>query len=309
MAHLQDLLSTKTLCSPPRKELILGIKKSEEHSEPILSMVPSASVSRPSTFKDPVLKRPGMQSLSNLLSTLPAAPAPAEVLQISALSINNVSTIEEYVVRTEHRYAESDPCAEHALLPQRKDHFVSLDQLTMSSAVDTAHGVACPWKSHAELLPHHESGLASARAPSISGRISLLSTPNSIYRFSEWTHFAGAGAPKVSGNMVDEARSGRPSVLPELDATLRPDEHAGALTDRIFSSARMHGSPRKPIYSGCAISLPCLFREFYKMEHFRALQVCKTQCMSALTLMFASRAGFGRRKSEVPKPRSDEKAL
>lgn len=174
MAHLQDLLSTRTLCSPPRKELMLGIKKSEEHSEPILSMVSSASVSRPSTFKDPVLKRPGMQNLSNLLSTLPAAPAPAEVLQISALSINNVSTIEEYVVRTEHRYAESDPCAEHALHPHPKEPFVSLDQLTMSSAVDTAHGVACPWKSHAKLLPHHESGLASARAPSISGRISPL---------------------------------------------------------------------------------------------------------------------------------------
>jgi hypothetical protein len=52
--------------------------------------------------------------------------------------------------------------------------------------------------------------------------------------------------------MVDGARTGHPSVLPELNVLLRPDEHAysGALTDRVFSSAKMHGSPRKPIYSG-----------------------------------------------------------
>jgi hypothetical protein len=173
-AGLHACISAKTLCSSPLrmaplKEPALGLAK-RERLESQLNSRSSAPASRPSTFRDPVLKRPGMQGLSNLLSSLPAATAPPEVLQVSALSVNNVSTLEEYVVRTEHRHGLEDP-SPHAEpgTPPQEAAFVPLDQLPISICIDTAHGVACPWNPQAASLLRHEDMLTTLRAPPTAG--------------------------------------------------------------------------------------------------------------------------------------------
>lgn len=54
--------------------------------------------------KDPVFKHSGMSGLSALLSMQPAQVMKPNTVMLSTLSINNSSTLEQYVVRTEHWY-------------------------------------------------------------------------------------------------------------------------------------------------------------------------------------------------------------
>ena len=217
-----------------------------------------------------------MQGLSNLISSLPAAPRPPEVLQISSLSVNNVSTLEEYVVRTEHRHGQAGPGprAEPGT-PPGEAAFVPLDQLPISVCIDTAHGVACPWNHQAAslLAPRREHALTTLRSPPTAGGRSrpFSEACCSHARAPGLPGFTCMGAARDSDVLSvlfscgsSETQKGRirggegggsgrtrPNALPQLNLrSVNEHTYSGAVTDREYSCASLHGSQRN-VFVGC----------------------------------------------------------
>jgi len=191
-----------------------------------------------------VSKRRGVREVSTLLDALPSPPLPPGLRTIATLSVNNISTLEDYVGRprgegaavqcAEHEPAQHQPAA-------RRGEFVPLDALPLSVAAETAHGLSCPWDLQA-------SSLLPVKAGSTSGEADAQAHAT---RQDEGMKTSGAINRRRRKGARPSARSPLSPIMDRISSEHTP---SGALTDRGLAASPLSRSaefgsrsPRAPL--------------------------------------------------------------